>query len=349
MNIITIDVTALPLLFLPILFMLLSIISFYLYSKTRRVKDVIYGGVILVLIILAFTPYQAATGERLYFWSNPYHIATIVVMFGIGARMMFTSTKSIIEHWPFGILLILISISILFGEILAGTVVAFSIIGYGLYLLYQTKERYEHELLQGILFVGTGLFILIGQWLPFNGGRFLFSSMLVVLMGYEIIRFFDRVLIMTKAASINSLTDALTGLFNRGFLYKKSAQLLKKQAISVIFADIDNFKQLNDTKGHDAGDIVLKDVAKILKEVIGRNGYACRFGGEEMVAIVLTGEAPKLAERFRQQVEKLAGVTVSVGVADGSDDAELIIKEADKRMYVAKNSGKNRVVTGEDK
>lgn len=346
MKIFSIDITALPLMYLPILFILLSVLAFYLYSKTKRRSDALYSGVMVILTLLSLMLFQAATGERLYFWSSGFHLATLLVMIAIAGRRLLLSNQKILEQWPIGAVLVLIVLSFFLKDILAGTIAGLTLIGYGLYLLYQSRIVSENEPILSIFLIITGLFSFIGQWFPFNGGRFLFSVMLIILMGTEIIRFFERVLGIMQAASLSSVTDGLTGLFNKRFLFNKVNQVINQTGIGIIFADIDNFKKLNDTKGHDVGDKVLIQVGQIMREVIGNKGYACRFGGEEIVGIVIHGNSNKLAENFRKKVEELTSVTVSVGVATNEDktEAQALIKCADERMYQAKNSGKNKVV-----
>lgn len=152
---------------------------------------------------------------------------------------------------------------------------------------------------------------------------------------------------MMNSAGVNSITDPLTGLYNKRFLMTKAEQLVAKQSISIIFTDIDNFKELNDQKGHDMGDSVLKEVAKALKETVANHGFACRYGGEEIVSLITNGNPIEIAENFRKKVEKI-GTTVSVGVASGKKDTKWIINQADKNMYEAKNTGKNRVISNSE-
>ncbi|MEK5149114.1 GGDEF domain-containing protein [Psychrobacillus sp. FSL K6-4615] len=346
MKIFSIDIIALPLLYLPTFFILLSVLSYYLYSKTKRRTDVLYSSIMLLLALCSLILFQAATGERLYFWSTGFHLGAFLVFLAIATRRFLLTSKNKVEQWPLAVVLSLLGISFFFHEILAGAVVIVVFMGYGGYLLYLSRLEQENSYIQGILLMTTALFIVIGQWLPFNGGRFIFSVMLLILMTHEVIRFFERVLGMMQAAGLNSVTDGLTGLFNKRFLYSKLNQLIHQEEVSVIFADIDNFKRLNDTQGHDVGDQVLIQVGKILKELVGNKGYVCRFGGEEMVGIVTQGNERKLAENFRSKVEELTIVTVSVGVASNEEEKEVnaLIKKADVRMYSAKTTGKNKVI-----
>lgn len=163
-----------------------------------------------------------------------------------------------------------------------------------------------------------------------------------------------------------SHTDSITNLWNHGFFQDQlSREIGSARAhhhpLTLLILDIDDFKKLNDTYGHHNGDIVLREIANILKDSSRENDYACRYGGEEF-AIILTQTTKEqglvIAERIR---EKVAGytfqlsadadgrelhVTVSVGLSTFPKDAEIkeeLIAKADKAMYIAKFSGKNRV------
>ena len=171
-------------------------------------------------------------------------------------------------------------------------------------------------------------------------------------------------------------TDELTQIWNRrGFyetftrlfreaLSRKNDQMARKHFIvddfSVVFIDLDNFKTINDTYGHNIGDEVLKDVAQALQESIRDIDGVARFGGEEFV-IALVGareaRAYEIGEKLREKlsrdvvIERSGGktVTASIGVASLSssdaDDLDELVGYADKAMYEAKtNRGKNNVV-----
>jgi diguanylate cyclase (GGDEF)-like protein len=160
---------------------------------------------------------------------------------------------------------------------------------------------------------------------------------------------FERVVELLQTSYTNSITDGLTGLYNRRYFVNRVNQYVSNNVVgSIIFADIDNFKNLNDTKGHQKGDEILRQVAAIIKDAAEEVGICGRYGGEEMVVLVtdpytITGE---LAEDIRKRVEKEAGVTISVGYSklQAGITAEQLIKQADDAMYKAKASGKNKVV-----
>lgn len=156
-----------------------------------------------------------------------------------------------------------------------------------------------------------------------------------------------------------STTDGLTGLYNRRFLDETLERELSRAAryqlsLSVLMCDIDHFKRFNDTHGHDMGDRVLKTVAMTFRGALRNNDFACRYGGEEFLAILPnTGKtgAYNVAERFRQDIEALdiggLKVTMSIGAAafpqiPASTGAQLV-EAADGALYEAKNSGRNRV------
>ncbi|OXM84096.1 GGDEF domain-containing protein [Paenibacillus rigui] len=160
---------------------------------------------------------------------------------------------------------------------------------------------------------------------------------------------FERVIEIMQAIYNSSITDGLTKLYNRKYFYNRVNQhVAQKIAVTVIFSDIDNFKKLNDTKGHHMGDLVLKQVAQIVKEEAEHIGICGRYGGEEMVVLVTDTEvdASELAERIRARVEAETIVTVSMGYSyfRKNISAEELIKQADEAMYKAKTSGKNKVV-----
>ncbi len=159
---------------------------------------------------------------------------------------------------------------------------------------------------------------------------------------------FDRVVELLQAIYKSSITDGLTGLYNRQYFLGQVTQYVKNQLkTSVVFCDIDNFKKLNDTKGHQNGDEALKQVASILIEESEEIGMAGRYGGEELVVLITNPsvDIEKFAETIRMRIERETIVTVSVGCSKhrkGVFPADLI-KQADQAMYQSKKSGKNRV------
>ncbi len=153
---------------------------------------------------------------------------------------------------------------------------------------------------------------------------------------------------------ILALYDPLTRLANRRLLdieFEKSFAKAKRYGnqLSAIMADIDYFKEYNDTHGHEAGDVVLTKIAGIFLGEIRETDLAVRYGGEEFFILLpqtSPAEAGEIAERIRKSVEEGAGLTVSLGISayrKEMKDREEIIREADDALYRAKQNGRNRV------
>ena len=155
-------------------------------------------------------------------------------------------------------------------------------------------------------------------------------------------------------------TDSLTGICNR----RKFLELLQMKIqearryampLALIFFDIDHFKTVNDTYGHEAGDHVLQELSSIVASMVRQTDIFARFGGEEFVVLVHKNDVRtgrELAEKIRLNVEQhnfpqIGTVTCSFGVAQfyPDDTAETFIKRADDAMYAAKQAGRNRVET----
>lgn len=152
--------------------------------------------------------------------------------------------------------------------------------------------------------------------------------------------------------------DFLTGLKNRyamNIILRSAffAAERYKDALSLIFLDIDNFKRVNDTWGHEIGDLVLKRTARVLQESLRGSDVASRWGGEEFIIMCPkadTAAAARLAERLRKavadcRVDPVGGITISLGVASLSpgDDMDSLLVRADTNLYKAKKAGRNRV------
>lgn len=154
------------------------------------------------------------------------------------------------------------------------------------------------------------------------------------------------------------ITDQLTKLFSRKFLDEEIQKSMKRDARGVfILVDIDNFKRINDTFGHQAGDEVICQVAKIVKSNIREGDIGARWGGEELAIYLPKAELEAgllVANRLVASVQKLTNpkVTISCGVSfwdmKRQDTAKLLFKRADDALYLAKNRGKNCVFTEKD-
>ncbi|MBB3526243.1 MULTISPECIES: PleD family two-component system response regulator [Rhizobium] len=175
----------------------------------------------------------------------------------------------------------------------------------------------------------------------------------------------DRLRASVKQTIELAVTDPLTGLYNRRYLDNHlnvlfNRSMARGRPLSVLITDIDRFKQVNDTYGHDGGDEVLREFANRVRSTIRGADLACRYGGEEFV-VVMPDTSPEIAaavaERLRAAVEnapfrlKHAGealnVTASFGIASRVGSVltpDQLMKQADLALYEAKNTGRNRVV-----
>ena len=167
-----------------------------------------------------------------------------------------------------------------------------------------------------------------------------------------------------------TITDPLTGLFNIRYFNRRIEGEVErvnryKEKMSILFIDLDCFKKVNDTYGHEFGNIVLARISRLLKNsenspdyILRKSDIAVRYGGEEFVIILPSTskeQASNLAERVRMSVEntnipyrnEVINVTVSIGVSEFSEGSKSIsesIKQADEAMYQAKTNGRNCIV-----
>ncbi len=161
-----------------------------------------------------------------------------------------------------------------------------------------------------------------------------------------------------------SLRDPLTGLYNRRYmeesLHQISSRAIRRNlTVAILMFDIDHFKVFNDTYGHEAGDIVLEALGRLLAEMFRGEDIACRYGGEEFLLILpdmSLNYASKRAEDLLQRVRNLAvryedtplTITISIGVAlfpSQDDTIHEVVSIADSALYQAKQQGRNQVIT----
>jgi two-component system cell cycle response regulator len=178
-------------------------------------------------------------------------------------------------------------------------------------------------------------------------------------------RYADRLRHNMQLSLEMAITDQLTGLHNRRYMSRHLDTLLSSakkndRPLAFVIMDIDFFKQVNDTYGHDIGDEVLREFATRINANVRGLDLACRYGGEEFVVVMPDTDlafACNIAERLRQSIEttpiKISrapgtlSITISIGIAktEGeSDTADALLHRADQALYRAKRSGRNRVV-----
>jgi diguanylate cyclase (GGDEF)-like protein len=167
---------------------------------------------------------------------------------------------------------------------------------------------------------------------------------------------------MVKRLEDLATTDGLTNLYNKRTLIEVARQKLRsaerfEKPLSVLVCDLDHFKKINDTHGHDVGDVVIKGFAEILRRTKRNTDAVGRFGGEEFVVVCEETDADGaqlLAERIREQIEATTfhareqpiRVTCSIGIATfprAGNDWDAIFKSTDEALYASKHAGRNRV------
>ncbi len=171
-------------------------------------------------------------------------------------------------------------------------------------------------------------------------------------------------LTLRETLRIQSIRDPLTGLFNRRYMEESLERelrrsLRKETFLSILMADIDHFKRFNDTFGHEAGDAVLRELARTFQALLRAEDIVCRYGGEEFLVVLpetTPTTAQETAERLRNAVQaiqiqhygqELNGITLSIGIAcypEHATDTKALVHAADAALYQAKNSGRNRSV-----
>ncbi len=167
--------------------------------------------------------------------------------------------------------------------------------------------------------------------------------------------------IAKKHAENIASTDVLTGLNNRRAFFDKAESLFayckrNNQPISALMLDIDHFKKINDTYGHSAGDVALRNLGDLLKQHLRESDLSCRFGGEEFAVLLpntTADEACEMANALKHMMmtssialadENALSLTASFGVSAHGETVEDLLNHADEAMYLAKNGGRNHVM-----
>lgn len=243
-------------------------------------------------------------------------------------------------------------------------------IGVGFGIIFQVKTLEKNKWIYSIVY-----FIIIttiSSGIAMKGSELFFRTMLIFYLGYWIVAYFIikysiyliEIQDIYRKLKVESTKDFLTGLNNvRQFdiLFNSISQLTmrKEEDLSMLFIDIDFFKKINDTYGHNSGDIVLKNLAEILTDTCRTYDIVSRNGGEEFSILLLdcsSQKAVEIAERLRRNVEnsvfiiadnKSINITISIGVSSYPEKTSQInnlIENADTALYQAKRTGRNKVV-----
>jgi diguanylate cyclase (GGDEF)-like protein len=212
--------------------------------------------------------------------------------------------------------------------------------------IWKSEFTYTNLIVSGILFGGS-IFVLI-----------------VCLLTLTTINDIQRIYILEQ----ENTNDPLMGIYNRRYLERRLNEEVNRSkrynlSLSLLMLDVDYFKKVNDTYGHQAGDTVLKKLAQIIVDLARETDFVARYGGEEIVIVLPNtsiSAAAFMAERCRNQVSKkliigsdesggkrIDGITVSIGVSsirDEKSDMNKLIENADIALYQAKERGRDQVV-----
>jgi two-component system cell cycle response regulator len=225
-----------------------------------------------------------------------------------------------------------------------------------LYIILLTAKGHQTEIIEG-LEAGADDYIIKPYDLQELKAR--------LRAGKRILELQEELVTAREQLRMQATHDSLTGLFNRAAILETLEREVirsnrEKQPISVIMADLDHFKDINDTYGHLAGDAVLREIAQRMLASFRAYDVVGRYGGEEFLAVIPGAElamAIELADRLRQKISAqpvhvdgcMIPITVSVGVAasgmerNQAAQAAVLLHHADEALYAAKNAGRNRV------
>lgn len=230
-------------------------------------------------------------------------------------------------------------------------------------LVKNIRNKYSFEELPVLVVSGSQNTYMISRFLKVGANDYITKPF----MNEEFIgRINNSLLIsgMFKKIKSMAMTDALTGLHNRLYFYEAGVKIFENatranQPSAIAMIDIDNFKKVNDTYGHEAGDKALIHVANTMKKALRRSDVLVRFGGEEFVILLPNcshDQAVKVMEKVcsitaaspcQINADTKLSITISIGVTSALTDIDKMLETADKFMYKAKKRGKNRVFSQE--
>ncbi|WP_409252175.1 GGDEF domain-containing protein [Bacillus sp. SCS-153A] len=310
---------------------------------------------------------QSASPDRI----NMIILPTLILFFSISSWIVYFKKEWIETTEKFNIVAICLVSAIKFTYVVSyeleqtGTLGAFTfwmpIFYMFLFFLLNSRSALLTIGATYIWFLGVGVYKfpdLIGT----NAGTLLvqyFLANLVFIVTLFFLQTVKKSYIKAEVLEELANTDYLTGLPNRRKIDQELLHALKKrQKLSIIYLDIDHFKQINDIYGHTAGDEVLKEFTKETSKVLGERTMLGRWGGEEFMITLknrdlkeAAGQAEEVRKHLAQhRFETIGSLTASFGVAElhAYDTLDSLLNRADKALYKAKNSGRNRVVTSSD-
>lgn len=307
------------------------------------------GGGVALVALASGIPNAARPGvtwrQRLVSGTSPiaFHVAPSLLAAAAGGEV---TARAGLLGWPVPQLAVYAVTSLAANQLINLAVLKIAT-GEGAVTLARRSLSLEVEATElGLYLIGAVVAVL----LQFRSGYVMASLCLAVVLVLRG-RLRDRRQLADLRLAVKE--DPLTGLANRRALLEAAGG--RERLLAVMMLDVDDFKQVNDVYGHEAGDHVLRGVAEILRGAIRTGDLACRFGGEEFCLVLPRARlevAQRIAARVRAEVEAVpllpdgSTVTVSIGLATGFAGLKELIQSADAALYEAKRGGKNRVVVG---
>lgn len=324
---------------LGLLYFLFIIPDYFIIKNIETFAAILVNRAVFLLsaIIVYFALKKVKNYTSLTYWITVYEVGAVVLFMVIYAH--YESPNFLIQ--AFGVMIIILGISQVPNK-WVNMLAAYSAISIAFIVLTPSyiRDIRISEYYAGIVYIS--LVLLITSMASFksnyyNRKQYIYREELLLL----------------------SNTDPLTGIFNRAKLNEELENLIDyskryKTPFSFIILDIDNFKYINDTYGHMAGDEVIKDTVNTISGSIRKTDVFARWGGEEFVLLLPNTDryqSIELTERLKQiiednRLEQVGDITCSFGLAtfEESDSADTLMSRADKFLYVAKREGKNRIV-----
>ncbi|MGR6126344.1 GGDEF domain-containing protein [Paenibacillus sp. SER-28] len=347
--------------------LMMALMCVIIYSRQRKKAYILFSvAAIIIMTYEAMNLYSAGGGKMQLqgiVWKNMLE-ASAFVLINAAVFQLYRKLKRV-QTWTLlllGALLILPVIAWTAG-LLPAWISASKLVGFTLFyrvlvlilsLVFITPrigqpKKYVAGLSMYLLWLG---YLWLRNDIPEEAGRsntVLYMSFLPLLYYTTLfLILFERIVELLQRIYRSSITDGLTGLYNRKYFSGRLRRYMDQGIrVSVIFCDIDNFKKLNDTQGHARADEVLKQVAQIMEDELDEIGLTGRYGGEELVAMVVDRRAKvgHVAERIRERVAEESIVTISVGHSTVKKEMnpDELVKQADQAMYISKTTGKNKV------
>ncbi|MBO3284151.1 GGDEF domain-containing protein [Paenibacillus sp. FSL M8-0228] len=347
--------------------LMMALMCVIIYSRQRKKAYILFSvAAIIIMTYEAMNLYSAGGGKMQLqgiVWKNVLE-ASAFVLINAAVFQLYRKLKRV-QTWTLLLLgaLLILPVTAWTAGLLPAWISAAKLVGFTLFyrvlvlilsLVFITPrigqpKKYVAGLFMYLLWLG---YLWLRNDIPEEAGKsntVLYMSFLPLLYYTTLfIILFERIVELLQRIYRSSITDGLTGLYNRKYFSGRLRRYMDQGIrVSVIFCDIDNFKKLNDTQGHARADEVLKQVAQIMEDELDEIGLTGRYGGEELVAMVVDRRAKvgHVAERIRERVAEESIVTISVGHSTVKKEMnpDELVKQADQAMYISKTTGKNKV------